>query len=118
MKKNTSSDELDEILKAYSTNVQELLAGVTPFDDGLEAPRWRKEAKQSIEAYISKHYILKADVATYLERVRLETSENIEYITGIEGVEIPKVWQEKILMPLDFASAQIRESLNLEGENK
>ncbi len=35
-----------------------------------------------------------------------EVKENIEYITEVEGIEIPQVWQDKILQPLDFAIAQ------------
>lgn len=39
----------------------------------------------------------------YLKSIYREVLENIEYITEIEGIEIPKVWQDKIVQPIDFA---------------
>jgi|GEM_PF-6156842 len=43
---------LDEILKRYSLAVQGLHAGVKPIDDGIEANRYRQEAKRAIAAHL------------------------------------------------------------------
>lgn len=50
-----SSGELEEILKAYSLAVQALIAGHTPFDDGVEASRYRCEAVDAINALHTTH---------------------------------------------------------------
>ena len=53
MKDNTpSSETVDETLKAYSFAVQDLIANHKPFDDGVEAGRYRAEAKHSLRQAI------------------------------------------------------------------
>lgn len=55
MTNSKKDSELEEILRIYSIAVQELHAGVVPFDDGIEAGRWRAEALQAINSkYITK----------------------------------------------------------------
>ena len=46
--------DIEEILAKYSLSVQELIAGVTPFNDGQEAPRYRNSATQDLLALIHK----------------------------------------------------------------
>jgi hypothetical protein len=53
---------------------------------------------------MSKHTIT-FTLEGYLQHIYREVEENLEYITEIEGVEIPKVWQDKILAPIAFAIA-------------
>lgn len=49
---NPVDGEIDAILKRYSFAVQELHAGVKPFDDGVEAGRYRSEAKAAISNHL------------------------------------------------------------------
>lgn len=46
---------------------------------------------------------ISVDAAGFVRHIYREVEENLEYITEIEGIDIPKVWQDKILQPIDFA---------------
>ena len=96
----TQSDSLDEI-----TDEMYQLA-VRGNDKGFD----RK--KQALAA----HYAAKEQEA--VKNLYSEVKENIDYIVSVEGIEIPQVWQDKILQPLDFAIADLTNQLNqLKGDS-
>lgn len=46
-----------------------------------------------------------ASIVDYLRALRKEVVEEIDYIVEIEGYEIPQVWRDKIVQPIDFEIA-------------
>lgn len=47
----------------------------------------------------------KLSVSAYLKTIYEDVKENIDYVVTVEGVDIPQVWQQRILEPLAFAFA-------------
>jgi hypothetical protein len=54
MNQSTFREIVEKILAKYSNDVQSLIAGHTPFNDGVEADRWRTQAQEAISNLVEE----------------------------------------------------------------